>query len=73
MKKSSSARQASDLPEDLSNPARRALAAHGVRRLSDLKRRSAAEVSAWRGIGPTAIQKLRRALKARGLAFGPKK
>jgi hypothetical protein len=60
---------ASDLPVELSNPARRALTGAGCRRLDQVAALSEAEVRRLHGVGPTAITQLRRALAARGLAF----
>ncbi len=62
----------SDLPK-LSQPAQRALAAARIRRLEQLTKVSEAEVKQWHGIGPNAIDQLRRALRAKGLAFAPGK
>jgi hypothetical protein len=53
----------------LSAPAQRALAASGVRDLEDLTRFSEAEVKKWHGIGPNAMEQLRRALQEQGLSF----
>ena len=58
----------------LSQPARRALAGVGIRRLEQLASFSEAEIKHLHGIGPNAMAQLQLALKARGLAFaGPKK
>jgi len=57
-----------DLPK-LAAPAGRALAAAGVQRLKDLTKFSEAEVKNWHGIGPNALDQLRRALKENGLSF----
>ena len=61
---------ASDLPK-LAAPAQRALAGAGVRDLSDLKRMTEADVMALHGMGPNALNKLRDALKEKGLSFAP--
>jgi hypothetical protein len=53
----------------LANPARRALAGAGCVSLEDVARMSEAELKKLHGIGPNAIETLRRALAARGLAF----
>ncbi len=58
-----------DLPADLSKPARRALARAGYVRLGHLARVSEAEVLRLHGMGPKALDQLRRALAARGQAF----
>ncbi len=59
----------SDLPIKLAQPARRALAAAGIQRLEQLTRFSEAQVKQLHGIGPNALNQLRQALAARGLAF----
>ena len=58
----------SDLPI-LAAPAQRALATAGVKTLKDLTRFREAEVKAWHGIGPNALNKLRLALKENSLSF----
>ena len=60
--------QESDLPK-LAAPAQRALAAAGIERLKDLTKFSETEVKQWHGIGPNALDQLRRALKEKGLSF----
>ncbi len=57
-----------ELPK-VSAPAQRALAAAGVHDLNDLARFSEVEVKKWHGIGPNALEKLRRALQEQGLSF----
>lgn len=59
----------SDFPAKLPQPARRALAAAGIRRLEQLAAFSEAEVGRWHGIGPNALGQLRRALAEHGLSF----
>jgi hypothetical protein len=61
----------SDLPK-LAAPARRALAAAGYRTLEQLSRVREAELGRLHGIGPNALEQLRRALSARGLSFAKK-
>jgi hypothetical protein len=51
-----------DLPPELAQPARRALANAGILRLDQLTRLSEDEVSRLHGIGPNALRQLRRAL-----------
>ena len=65
--------QGSDLPSELSQPARRALAGAGIQRLEQLTTFSEAEVKQLHGIGPNALVQLRRALDARGLSFADQK
>lgn len=59
----------SDLPAELAQPARRALLGAGYRQLDQLTALSVAEVKRLHGIGPKALDQLRRVLSARGLAF----
>jgi hypothetical protein len=59
----------SGLPAGLSKPARRALAAAGYTRLEQLTEVSEAEVMMLHGMGPKALEKLRRALAARNQRF----
>lgn len=65
--------QESDLPGGLSAPAKRALAGAGISSLDQLARMSEAEVKKLHGIGPNALDKLRRALDAKGLSFAGEK
>ena len=62
----------SDLPNGLSKPAQRALAAAGYRRLEQLAKLSEAELLQLHGVGPKALDVLRPALRAKGLSFGAK-
>jgi hypothetical protein len=57
-----------DLPK-LAAPARRALAAAGYWRLEQLAQVRETDLKQLHGIGPTAIETLRRALAANGLSF----
>jgi len=59
----------SDLPVELSEPARRALVGADYIRLQQLTELSEAEVKQLHGIGPKALDQLRCALEARGLSF----
>jgi hypothetical protein len=61
--------QESDLPKELAQPARRALAAAGIQRLKQLTKFSEGEIKQLHGIGPNALEQLRRALGAKGLSF----
>ena len=63
--------EADNLPK-LSAPARRALAAAGIQRLEQLTTVREAEIAQLHGIGPNALQQLRRALAANGLSFASK-
>lgn len=59
----------SDLPSELAKPARRALIAAGYLRLEQLAQVSEAEILRLHGMGPKALDQIRRALAARGLSF----
>ena len=59
----------SDLPPELSNPARRALAGAGYMHLEQFTQLSEAEVLQLHGMGPKGIDAIRRALAVRGLSF----
>jgi hypothetical protein len=65
--------QESDLPIELARPAQRALYEAGYLRLEQLTNVSETELKQLHGIGPNAIQKLRRALGAKGLSFAERK
>lgn len=58
-----------DFPADLTQPARRALAAAGYTRLEQLNGVHAGHLKSLHGIGPKALGQLRRALAARGLSL----
>ena len=58
-----------DLPSNLSRPARRALAGAGYARLEQLTGVTEAEVLKLHGMGPKALDQLRGALAARGQSF----
>jgi hypothetical protein len=58
-----------DLPPGLAKPAQRALAQAGISRLEHLTKLSAAEVLRLHGMGPKAMDQLRRALAAAGQSF----
>ena len=63
----------SDLPTGLAQPARRALLGAGIFRLEQLTALSEAEVKQLHGIGPNALELLRRALEAQCLSFAVEK
>ena len=69
MKDNRNDQAASDLPEGLSNPARRALAGAGIQRLEQLTAFSEKQIKQLHGIGPNALAKLRNALAAKGLSL----
>jgi predicted flap endonuclease-1-like 5' DNA nuclease len=58
-----------DFPAGIGSPARRALAAAGYVRLDQLAGVSEAELLKLHGVGPKAVEQLRRALRAQGLDF----
>jgi hypothetical protein len=62
----------SDFPK-LAQPALRALAGAGIMRLDQLTGYSKAEIRQLHGIGPNALEQLRSALAAKGLAFANEK
>jgi len=62
-------KQQDDFPEGLSGPARRALAGAGYVRLDQLAEVSEDEVSGLHGMGPKAMEQIRRALASSGLSF----
>lgn len=68
-KKLQHGQQDSDLPAGLASPARRALVGAGYVRLEQFTTLTEAEVLRLHGMGPKAMDLLRRALEARGLAF----
>jgi hypothetical protein len=59
----------SDLPAGLAEPARLALLAAGNMRLEQLTKVNEAELKQLHGVGPKALDQLRRALGAKGLSF----
>jgi hypothetical protein len=59
----------SDLPAKLAKPARRALADAGYVRLDQLTKVSEAEIRKLHGMGPKALDQIRRALAAKGQSF----
>ncbi len=62
-----------DLPVELAKPARRALVEAGYGRLEQLTDLSEAKVKQLHGVGPKALDQLRRALAAKGLSFSDEK
>ena len=69
MTKNEHQEQESDLLARLAKPAQRALAGAGYVRLEQLTKVSAADVRKLHGMGPKAMDQIRRALAAKGLAF----
>ncbi len=59
----------SDLPAELAKPARRALDGAGYLQLEHFTKLSEVEVLKLHGMGPKALEQIRRALNDRGLSF----
>lgn len=57
------------LPAGLSNPARRALIGAGCVSLDEVAKRTEKELRALHGMGPKALELLRRTLAAEGRSF----
>ena len=62
-------RENNDLPSGLAKPAKRALTRAGYSRLEQFTKLSEEEVLQLHGMGPKALEQIRRALAARGLSF----
>ena len=73
MADASNSQEESGLPSGMGAPARRALAQAGYSRLDQLAGVSEAEIKQLHGMGPKALDILRRALGAHGLSFADKK
>ncbi len=69
MKSNEHDRGESNLPHNIGNPARNALAAVGYTQLEQLTEISEADATQLHGVGPKAIERLRHALAAKGLSF----
>ena len=69
MAKRNSDQPESDLPAGLGSPARRALAGAGYVRLEQLTTVSEADLLKLHGMGPKALEQIRRALAERGQSF----
>jgi hypothetical protein len=61
-------RQETDLPK-LAAPARRALVGAGYTHLEQLTQATESEIMQLHGMGPNAMETLRKALQERGLSF----
>ena len=61
--------QNNDLPAGIAQPALRALAGAGYFQLDQLTRVTEEELKQLHGVGPKALELLRRALHERGLQF----
>ena len=62
-------RENDDLPPGLAKPARRALARAGYSRLEQFTKLSEGEILQLHGMGPKALDQIRRALAAKDLSF----
>ena len=62
-------RENNDLPPGLAKPAQRALTRAGYSRLEQFTKLSEAEVLRLHGMGPKAVDQIRRALAASGQSF----
>ena len=62
-----------DLPTNIGNPARNALANAGIQTLKQLTKFTEAEIKQLHGVGPNALGKLRLALEKKGLSFAAAK
>jgi hypothetical protein len=69
MKTNPSDQPENDFPVGLAAPARRALTGAGYSQLEQLTKISEAEIRKLHGMGPKALDQLRRALAAKGLSF----
>jgi len=54
---------------ELSAPARRGLENNGIKTLKQISQKTEKEILSLHGIGPTALPKLRKALRSKGLSF----
>lgn len=61
--------QASDLPTELAKPARRALIQAGYLQLEQISKLSETEILKLHGMGPKALEQIRRSLAANGKSF----
>ncbi|WP_017381356.1 hypothetical protein [Paenisporosarcina sp. TG-14] len=59
----------SNLPTELAKPAQRALERAGYLQLEQFSKLSEVEVMKLHGMGPKALEQIRRALNDRGLSF----
>ena len=62
-----------DLPTNIGNPARNALANVGIQTLRQLAKFTETEIKQLHGVGPNALGKLHIALDAKGLSFAAEK
>lgn len=60
---------ASDLPAGLAKPAQRALVGAGITQLEQLSQMTESDLLKLHGMGPKALETLRRALAERGISF----
>jgi DNA-directed RNA polymerase alpha subunit len=62
-----------DLPTNIGNPARNALANVGIQTLKQLTKLTETEIKQLHGVGPNALGKLRIVLESKGLSFAAEK
>jgi len=62
-----------DLPTNIGNPARNALANAGIQTLKQLTKFTETEIKQLHGVGPNALGKLHIALESKGLSFAAEK
>lgn len=65
--------ESEDSLPNIGSPARRALAAQGITRLSQVTKLSRSELGELHGVGPKAIGIIEKALAAQGKAFAKEK
>jgi DNA-directed RNA polymerase alpha subunit len=63
----------SDLPTNIGNPARNALANADIQTLRQLTKFTETEIKQLHGVGPNALGKLRIALESKGISFATEK
>lgn len=69
MVEESNTSQLTDIPHNISKPARRALTNAGYNHLEQLSKISESEILKLHGMGPKALEIIRRALEEKGLSF----
>ena len=58
-----------DIPNNIGKPAMRALTNAGYKQLEQFTRVSESEILKLHGMGPKALERIRRALEEKGLSF----
>ncbi|MBC8047361.1 MAG: DNA-binding protein [Fimbriimonadaceae bacterium] len=62
-----------NLPVKLAKPAQRALTNEGIKTLKQLSKLTEEELAKLHGIGPNALEQIRKAFAEKGLTFNKKK